>query len=332
MGFSNGAIEAIAMLELMAAIHFKGKVVLFGPSDNLPMKNAQRIGEKVGLAMLPILWTPIDNKSLLNCVEDLLPDRVPDISIDAAEALNAGWVELWYQPKFNIQAHHITGFEALARVRHPNWGILLPASFLPAKSDPYLRVFSDFVITRAVEDWNNVFRDYDGIDIAINLPMDYFEEPQSVALLNGILPDSPRFAGLVVEIDASDLMRDLNAAKSIARRLKKCGIATSIDDVILEWPVLLTFSDFPFAEIKVDRKLIAGCAHDRLKRSACREIMNVAHKFKVRTVAEGVERKSEFFAARELGFDLVQGFLFGKPMSALECAKMLQSPTLVPRL
>jgi EAL domain-containing protein (putative c-di-GMP-specific phosphodiesterase class I) len=331
VGFSNGAIEAIAMLESMAAIHFKGKVVLFGRSENLRMKNIQRIGEKLGLAMLPILWTPIDNKSLLNYVADLLPDRMPDISIDAAEALNAGWVELWYQTKFNIQTRHITGFEALARVRHPNWGILSPASFLPAKSDPYRRVFSDFVITRAVEDWNNVFRDYDGLDIAINLPMDYFDGPQSVALLNRSLPDSPGFAGLIVEINAPDLMRDLNAAKSIARRLKRCRIATSMDDVALEWPVLLTLSDFPFAEIKVDRKLIAGCDHDRLKRSACREIMNVAHNFKVRTVAKGVERKSEFFAVRELGFDLVQGFLFGKPMSAPECSKMLQSPTLVSR-
>jgi EAL domain-containing protein (putative c-di-GMP-specific phosphodiesterase class I) len=104
---------------------------------------------------------------------DVLRDRELDISIDAAEALNAGWVELWYQPKFNVQTLQITGFEALARVRHPIWGLLSPVSFLPAKGDPYLRVFSEFVVTRAIEDWNKVFRDYDGLDIAINAPVPY---------------------------------------------------------------------------------------------------------------------------------------------------------------
>lgn len=330
VGFSNGAIEAIATLKFMAAIQFKGKVVLFGQSEDSQIKTAQQIGKKIGLAMLPILATPIDDKSLL---ADLLRDRDLDISIDVAEALNAGWVELWYQPKFNVQSLQISGFEALARIRHPIWGILSPASFLPAKGDPYRRVFSEFVITQAVEDWNKVFREYDRLDIAINVPMDYLEEPQSVALLKRNVPDSPDFAGLIVEIDASDLIRDLNAAKRIARRLKRCRIATSIDDVASEWPVLASLLDSPFAEIKVDRGLIAECAHAPLKRSACRKIVNFAHNFKVRTVAEGVEQKSEFFAIRELGFDLVQGFLFAKPMSAPECAtNLLQSPPLVPML
>jgi EAL domain-containing protein (putative c-di-GMP-specific phosphodiesterase class I) len=79
--------------------------------------------------------------------------------------------------------------------------------------------------------------------------------------------------------------------------------------------------------------LIAGCADDHLKRSACREIMDLAHKFKVRTVAEGIERGSDLLVACELGFDLVQGFLFGRPMSVGEFAtNVSQSPPLVPML
>lgn len=319
VGPSNNADEAIAMLESMAAIHFKGKVALVGSSDNLQVKNAQQMGAEVGVAMLPILRTPIDDRSLLKRVADLLPDRELEISVDVVEALDAGWVELWYQPKFNVQTQNIAGLEALARVRHPVWGILSPATFLPAKDDPYFRVFSDFVISQAVEDWNNYFKEFNGLEIAINLSPEYFDEPQAFALLAHSLPHSPTFAGLCIEMDAFDVVRNTTKAKSIARQLKKCGIATSIDDVTLEWPILMRQSDFPFAEIKVDRKLIAGCAHHHEQRSMCEKIISFAHKFNVRTVAEGVEREAEFLAIRELGFDLVQGYLFGRPMSAPDC-------------
>ena len=330
---SSDTIEAVEMLESIAASQFKKKVVLFGPSEDSRRKKIQRIGTKLGLEMLPFLKTPIDNESLQKRVAAPPRDREPSISVCVAEALNAGWVELWYQPIFDAQTLQIAGVEGLARVRHPTWGILSPASFLPEKGNPYFRVFSDFISTQMFEDWNNVFREYDNLRIAINLPMDYFQEPKSVALLKQGLLDNPGFAELIVEIDACDLIRDVNEAKGIARRLKRCRISTSIDDTMGEWRTLANISDFPFAELKVDRKLIAGCADDRLKRSACREIMDFAHKFNVRTVAEGIERSSDFFVACELGFDLVQGFLFGKPMSVREFAtNMPQSPPLVPIL
>jgi EAL domain-containing protein (putative c-di-GMP-specific phosphodiesterase class I) len=332
VGVSNGEIEAVDMLESMAASQFKKKVVLFGPSEDSRRK-IQRFGTKLGLEMLPFLETPIANESLLKRVAAPLMDREPNISVCVAEALNAGWVELWYQPIFDAQTLQVAGVEGLARVRHPTWGILSPASFLPEKGDPYFRVFSDFISTQVFEDWNNVLRDYDDLRISINLPTDYFQEPKSVALLKQGLLDNPGFPELIVEIDACDLIRDANEAKGIARQLKKCRISTSIDDITSEWRALTSISDFPFAELKVDRKLIAGCADDHLKRSACREIMDLAHKFKVRTVAEGIERGSDLLVACELGFDLVQGFLFGRPMSVGEFAtNVSQSPPLVPML
>jgi len=165
------------------------------------------------------------------------------------------------------------------------------------------------------------------------LPIDYLQEPGSVALLKQSLVDKPGLTRLIVEIDACDLIRDANEAISIARRLKRCGISTSIGDVTCEWRALASISDFPFAELKIDRKLITGCADDGLKRSACRRIMDVAHKFKLRTVADGIERKSDFFVACELGLDLLQGFLFGKPMSVREfAASMSQSAPFMPTL
>jgi EAL domain-containing protein (putative c-di-GMP-specific phosphodiesterase class I) len=81
-------------------------------------------------------------------------------------------------------------------------------------------------------------------------------------------------------------------------------------------PFLAAHGDFPFAEIKVDRQFVAGCAKDPLKAAICRRVVALADSVGARSVAEGVETTSDFHAAREIGFDRVQGFLFAKPMEA----------------
>jgi len=107
----------------------------------------------------------------------------------------------------------------------------------------------------------------------------------------------------------------------------------SIDDLGAEWPALLDGADdFPFAEIKVDRSLVAGCAEDRLKQSVCRRILEFADRVGSRTVAEGVETRADFLTVRELGFDLVQGFFLSKPLEARKFARrVLREPLTLPK-
>jgi EAL domain-containing protein (putative c-di-GMP-specific phosphodiesterase class I) len=102
--------------------------------------------------------------------------------IEAAEALSGGWVELWYQPKFDTRTLELCGAVALICIRHPTWGVIPPAYLLPDKDDPYLSILSEFVIGRAVEDWRN-FIQHRAIEISINLPMTFFQDPKSVATL-----------------------------------------------------------------------------------------------------------------------------------------------------
>jgi EAL domain-containing protein (putative c-di-GMP-specific phosphodiesterase class I) len=79
-------------------------------------------------------------------------------------------------------------------------------------------------------------------------------------------------------------------------------------------------------EIKVDRKFVAGCADDRLKQGVCRRIVELADEVGARTVAEGVETRTDFLAVREMGFALAQGFHFAKPMPARKFARTLGRP------
>ena len=102
--------------------------------------------------------------------------------------------------------------------------------------------------------------------------------------------------------------------RDFARQARLRKLAISVDRLGGEWNALLQLRDFPFVEIKVEPELVSDCAHDRAKRTLCRHIISAANQFGARTVAVGIESYADFITARELGFDLVQGFWFARPM------------------
>jgi EAL domain-containing protein (putative c-di-GMP-specific phosphodiesterase class I)/CheY-like chemotaxis protein len=333
VGTSVGGMEAAEMLEVLKARAFTGNVLLLGPRDSVMAEAVQQLGEELGLAMLPMLATPFDGAALRARVASLLPaEEKPKPAIDAAEALNAGWLELWYQPIFDARTLQLSAAEALVRVRHPSWGVVPPACFLPDKNDPCLKVLSDFVVSRAIEDWHFFVSQYRAVDIAINLPISFFHDPESIGMLARRMPDHPGFDGLMIEITAADLVRDLDLAKAVARRLRFSNIAISIDDLGSEWPSLVGLEDFPFVQVKIDRQFVTGCGDDRLKRTVCRQILDLADGFGARTIAEGVQSRNDLHTVREMEFDMVQGFLLGKPMTAEKFgATSLRSSVAEPR-
>lgn len=332
LGLSAGGIEANAMLETLAAMRFEGKVLVFGQHASPMVTAIVAIGEQLGLVMLPLLPTPFCDKDLHDRVLSLLPiEAPPNPPVDVAEAIHANWLELWYQPKIELRSLTLSGAEALIRLRHPTWGTLPPAYFIPDDADPHFGALSAFVTSRAIKDWRYFVTEYGHVELAINLPVTFFEHPMAIENLASQMPDHPAFEGLIVELNGSDLIRHLPLAQRTARQLRMHNIGVAVDDLGANWPMLMELSDFPFVEIKVDRNFVAGCADDRLKRLVCRHILELADGFGARTVAAGVETRTDFLAVRELGFDLIQGFFFAKPMEPHKFArKILARPMTVP--
>jgi EAL domain-containing protein (putative c-di-GMP-specific phosphodiesterase class I) len=233
---------------------------------------------------------------------------------EMAKALGAGWLELWYQPKIGSQTLDLRGAEALVRMRHPRLGIVKPAAFMPHMTERLLPALSQFVIAQALADWHYFLAEQRAIDLSINLPISFLDDPASFEYLCRQLPDDPAFQGLILEVDGNELTRDLAKARAFASQARLRKIAISVDRLGDEWAALLQQRDFPFVEIKVEPDLVTGCARDRSKRALCRHVVSAASQLGARTVAVGVENQADFLTARELGFDLIQGFLFAKPM------------------
>jgi EAL domain-containing protein (putative c-di-GMP-specific phosphodiesterase class I)/CheY-like chemotaxis protein len=318
-------VDGINVGEILEAIvrkDFGGKVLVIGQPDSIMVKAVRQIGDEYGIAMLPSLPTPFGTASLRASVAELLPaEPAPSPAVDVAEALKAGWLELWYQQKIDTRSLVPAGAEALVRMRHPAWGVVPPASFIPDDKDPQFRALSEFVVGRAIEDWRHLLESQGPVDLSINLPVAYFGDDDAIRDLSRAMPVHPAFGGLLIELDSSEVIAQPELAVDAAKRLGLHNVAFAIDNVGAEWPSLLELPSFPFAELKVDRQYIGGCADDRLKQTVCRRIVELARDNGARVVAQGIETRSDFLATHDMGFDLVQGHLFGKPVAVRKFAR-----------
>lgn len=332
LGFSAGGGSVADMLRILAAHRYGGKVILIGGQGVSANKAAQELGAELGLEMLPGLGAPYRAEDLYKYVSPLLPnDPPPRPPVDVEEALDQDWLELWYQPKIDVRTLTLFGAEALVRMRHPTWGIVPPAYFVPGPDDPHFRALSEFVIARAMEDWAYFVAEYSPVQLSINLPVAFLRDPTLVGRMQALLPRHPAFKGLLVEITGNEVLRNCAQAREIARELGLHDIGIAIDDLGADWGWLTTLDDIPFTEFKVERRFIHGCSDDPLKRVVCQTIVDLAQRFGVRTVAEGVETRADFVTVRDTGFDLVQGFLFAKPMERRKFARTMLARRMMPQ-
>ncbi|MBK3661897.1 EAL domain-containing response regulator [Bradyrhizobium diazoefficiens] len=330
LGIAADGIEPGRFLEILVREAFDGKVLPVGARDSIIVKAVRQVGEEYGLAMLPPLTTPFAAETLRERVATLLPDEpAPSPAVHVGEALHAGWLELWYQSKIDARSLVRRGAEALVRMRHPTWGVVPPAYFIPEPHDPHFRELSDFVIERALQDWHYLLERQSAVDLSINLPAPYLKEPQAVRDLCRRMPTHPAFGGLTIEIASDEAIHDLAFLTEVAREMRFHNIGLSVDNLGANWPDLMGLDKIPFMELKADRQFVTGCGNDRLKRTVCRHIVELARGYGARTVAEGVESRGDLMAVTELGFDLVQGYLFGKPMPLKKFARSALTRTVM---
>ena len=135
------------------------------------------------------------------------------------------------------------------------------------------------------------------------------------------MPNHPAFGGLLIEIDCTEVIANLDLVIDVARQIRLHNIAISIDNIGAEWPALMGLRSFPFVELKVDPQYVTGAADDRLKQTVCRHIVELARDHGARVLAQGVETRADFVTAHGIGFDLVQGYLFSRPMGVRKFAR-----------
>jgi diguanylate cyclase (GGDEF)-like protein/PAS domain S-box-containing protein len=247
------------------------------------------------------------------------------LEADLRQALDRGEFRLAYQPLIALATEELSGVEALLRWQHPQRGMVMPGDFIPAAEGcGEIRRIGRWVLEetcRTVGGWNVELLER---PIKANVNVSVVQlEPGFAAEVAGILDDTGFPASqLVIEITESIFTDERTDAFAVLSDLRRLGVRISIDDFGTGYSSLSRLRDLPVDELKIDRAFVNQLGRDE-QGSLVSTILRLARELSLDTVAEGVEEGEQMERLRELGCDLGQGYLLGRPMPATSMEKMI---------
>jgi diguanylate cyclase (GGDEF)-like protein len=243
------------------------------------------------------------------------------------KGLELGQFSLAYQPKVNLVTGKILGAEALTRWKHPQWGAVPPAEFIPVaeRSDLIHRIF-DLGLRSALEQmqrWNNM-----GLQLpvmAVNASAANVRSDEFTRSVRAIMADLP-VGETEVELEMTESLafEDEELFTARMQQLKKIGVRIAIDDFGTRYTGFNVLKHLPLDTMKIDQCFIRGIHHSPGMQSLCQTIVAMAKQLNLRTVAEGIEEQGELEVMRELGCEGGQGYLFQRPVPAEEFETFLR--------
>lgn len=246
---------------------------------------------------------------------------------DLRRALDHNQFFVAYQPQFALSDGALVGVEALMRWQHPVQGLVAPAEFIPLAEETGLIVPLGRWMLRAsccqFKQWLD--QGYALGRIAVNLSVRQFRQPGLVEDITDILNEvglSPEY--LELEITESIAMDNVEATVEKLEVLKGMGLQLSIDDFGTGYSSLSYLKRFAIDKLKIDKSFVRDIATDPNDAAIAASTIALAHKMGLKVIAEGVETAEQVAFLREQGCDEVQGFFYGKPMTAADLERLLE--------
>lgn len=231
---------------------------------------------------------------------------------DLLQALDNGEFRVYYQPIADTVNGEIYGYEALVRWFHPVRGVVPPTTFIPiAEKTGMINALGEWVLSTACEEaakWSSPMKVSVNVSPIQLINSSLTEVVISVLKRTGLDPHR-----LDLEITESDIFNENTRSLEILSQLRELGIQISIDDFGTGYSSLSRLSYFPFDKIKIDRSFVVNIPMQKDDLDIVRLIISMGKSLHMRIVAEGVETEEQLHSLQQLGCDLVQGYLIGKP-------------------
>jgi len=232
-------------------------------------------------------------------------------------AVNANQIEVHYQPQVDLTTGELTGFEALARWHHREWGDVPPERFIPiAEECGLINELGAGILRQACQDaaaWVGT------ASLSVNISPVQLHTADFGALvletlqISGLPPHR-----LELEITENTLVRDLQAAQVALAGLREIGVRIALDDFGTGYSSLYHLRNFKVDRIKIDRSFVESMATEQESAAIVRALLGLGHGLGVKVTAEGIEDASQRAQLIREGCDEGQGFLFSKVLVAAE--------------
>lgn len=246
------------------------------------------------------------------------------------QAIESGWIKVYYQPVMRSYTGEVCGFEALARWHDPELGLLPPGDFIDTLEQTRLIYKLDlYMVEQICHHYKSAMdRGIPIVPISVNLSQRDFEAVDVIAEIEDIIKENnvPRNI-LHIEITESSLIAKDIDLKEIITEFRNLGYQVWMDDFGSGYSSLNILKDYMFDVIKFDMLFLSDFSSR--SREILTAIVDMSKKLGMQTLAEGVETQEQYEFLKSIGCELVQGYLFGKPEYA---GDYLENPAALNRL
>lgn len=253
---------------------------------------------------------------------------IMETETDLHKAIDENRVVAFYQPIVALDTGRIVGFEALARIEHPERGIIPPSEFIGIAEETGLIVpLCEQILSQACGQTAR-WRDEMGLDepltVSVNLSARNLADDGLMDMLSAVLDESGIEAGnLRLEVTESLIMANPESTARRLAELKELDVRLVLDDFGTGYSSLSRLRRFPLDTLKIDRSFVMPMITEALDQELVRIIVTLAHTLGMDVVAEGVETKAHATRLRKLGCEFAQGFFYAAPLPAEAAGKLL---------
>lgn len=281
-----------------------------GLTHNALIKNAD-------IAMYKSKDTGKSKYTLFNVTMEEELNRNSLITEVLRHAISNKEIYLMYQPQYNIRKEKMTGFEALMRIHNPKLGELNPKEFIPiAEESGMIAELGEWVLKEACL-FNKKLIDsgFNSLTVSVNISSVQLSKANFIEVIQNILIETGLPAGnLELEVTESTLVSSLTNASVQLSTLQELGILISLDDFGTGYSSLNYLTNMPIDTLKMDKTFVNNiCSNEKDARIAS-GIINLAHSMKLEVIAEGVERVEQLEVLRKNRCDIIQGYIYSKPL------------------
>jgi EAL domain-containing protein (putative c-di-GMP-specific phosphodiesterase class I)/CheY-like chemotaxis protein len=241
-------------------------------------------------------------------------------------AIDRQQLELHYQPQVSLDTGQMVGVEALVRWRHPERGLVPPLEFIPLAEEVGLIIsIGDWVLRTACEqaaDWHRAGR---RLKMAVNVSSLQLRGDEFAMSVRAALESSgldARF--LELELTESVIMERAESSIALLSELRSLGVSIAIDDFGTGYSSLSYLRRLPIDTIKIDRTFIRDVISDPNDAAILRAVIEMSRHMMLEVVAEGVETQEQAHFLRRCKCDVVQGYLFSRPVVASAVLELLE--------
>jgi len=321
-------VDALELIRRLAEMGSPAGVIVAGAQKADVLFSIETMAQAYGVNLLGAIAKPAGEQRIKALIDNYAPPEqrarghaAPQFPFaEVGRGLQAREFDPFFQPKIELETGQVKGLEMFARWRHPQHGLLGPASFMPALEQNNRIDFLDWsMIEKTVAACRTLHDQGIPISFSLNVDQATLAHPQFIAQMNACLQRHRILADYITfEMTESSVLSAEPHFLERLLRLRIQGFGLAIDDYGTGRSNLQLLAAVPFTELKIDRSFVDGASKKRAISTVLKSCLGLARSLERKSVAVGVETKQDWDFLQGLGCTYAQGYYIAKPMPVEE--------------